>query len=212
MRAIVILHVVQWTLLAGLVLITLALARQIGLLHRRLPPAGAREIENQGPRVGAQAPSFDSVALDGRVVGVPHPSLDTLIVFVTTTCSVCHELMPGVDTVARGEKQIGQAVIVSLDDRAKTERWAAEHEMTLPIVASRELGVLFQVGTTPYAFVIDRAGYVRSGGLVNHLEHLESLVDSAAAASRNGARSGHHELHLMDHAATDGGRVVDGGS
>jgi methylamine dehydrogenase accessory protein MauD len=45
-----------------------------------------------------------------------------------------------------------------------------------PYIVSLELGMKFEVGKLPYAVLIDSEGVLRSKGLVNSREHLESLV------------------------------------
>ena len=46
---------VLWLVVAGLAIAVLALARQIGILHQRLPQAGALKL-GTGPVVGEAAP------------------------------------------------------------------------------------------------------------------------------------------------------------
>ena len=47
-----------------------------------------------------------------------------------------------------------------------------------PYIVSLELGMKFEVSKLPYAVLIDEQGVLRSKGLVNSREHLESLVES----------------------------------
>ena len=44
--------VVQWILLVVLAVVVIALARQVGMLHLRLGPRGALEIDDEGPMLG----------------------------------------------------------------------------------------------------------------------------------------------------------------
>jgi methylamine dehydrogenase accessory protein MauD len=47
-----------------------------------------------------------------------------------------------------------------------------------PYILSSELGMKYGAGKLPYAALIDGDGVLRSRGLVNSREHLESLVES----------------------------------
>lgn len=48
----------------------------------------------------------------------------------------------------------------------------------LPCVVSPVLGMTWQVPRVPYAVLLDAAGTIRSKGLVNNREHLESLLEA----------------------------------
>src|SRR5437867_3169983 len=54
----------------------------------------------------------------------------------------------------------------------------AERLEAFPYVLSPALGITYQVGKLPYAVLLDASGVVRSGGLVNTREHLESLFEA----------------------------------
>jgi methylamine dehydrogenase accessory protein MauD len=45
-------------------------------------------------------------------------------------------------------------------------------------VVSRDLGISYRVSKLPYAYLIDEAGILRTGGLVNSREHLESIFNA----------------------------------
>jgi methylamine dehydrogenase accessory protein MauD len=47
-----------------------------------------------------------------------------------------------------------------------------------PYIVSLELGMKFEVGKLPFAVLVGADGVLRSKGLVNNREHLESLVES----------------------------------
>ena len=47
-----------------------------------------------------------------------------------------------------------------------------------PYILSASLGMTYQVGKLPFAVLIDGEGILRSKGLVNSREHLESLFEA----------------------------------
>ena len=47
-----------------------------------------------------------------------------------------------------------------------------------PYFVSESLGIYYQVSKLPFAVLIDGDGILRSKGLVNTREHLESLIES----------------------------------
>lgn len=162
----------------ALVIAVFALARQIGILHTRLAPAGAL-MTDTGPEVGQPAPKLSMQDIDGRPVTIGGASTAaTLILFTSPTCPVCKQLVPMAKAMAGDEKL---ALVFASDGGEPTRHEDYVKDMGLeghPYVVSLELGMKFEVGKLPYAVLIDEAGVLRSKGLVNSREHLESLVES----------------------------------
>ena len=177
--ALLISQILQWLVLGVLVVITLALARQIGLLNRRLPPPPARPM-NQGPQINGLAPVVSTTdVIGGGEVRIPvGDGRRTLLVFITPRCQVCESLLPSVLTVARSERRSIQTILVSMTSEKTTAAYVQKHGIDIPVVASEDVGELFDVSATPYALLIDEGGVLRSSALVNHLEHLESVIDT----------------------------------
>jgi methylamine dehydrogenase accessory protein MauD len=94
---------VQWVFIIGLSLGFLALARQVGVLHRRLGPAGAL-MTSGALKVGSKVPEIDvkTVSEKQLTVGVPRADgKSTLIAFVAPDCPVCTRLIPVYKHIAR---------------------------------------------------------------------------------------------------------------
>jgi methylamine dehydrogenase accessory protein MauD len=70
--ALVVSNVLLWIALVVLAGVVVALARQIGVLHERVAPAGALLLGG-GPRVGEAAPAFAGRDLFDRVVRIGGP-------------------------------------------------------------------------------------------------------------------------------------------
>ena len=161
-----------------LVLAMFALARQIGVLHTRLAPAGAL-MTTAGPKVGGLAPLLSVPDLDGSSVEFGGSrNLPQLLLFVSPTCPVCKELVPTAKSMAKSEKL---SLVFGSDGGAVQKHSDYVRNMGIeeyPYVVSLELGMKFEVSKLPYAVLIDEKGVLRSKGLVNSREHLESLVES----------------------------------
>ncbi|MEC7550692.1 MAG: methylamine dehydrogenase accessory protein MauD [Pseudomonadota bacterium] len=161
-----------------LVIAVFALARQIGVLHTRLAPAGAL-MTTAGPKVGEPAPLLSIPDLNGTPLELGGTrKLPQLLLFVSPTCPVCQELVPTAKSMARSEK----LSLVFGSDGGEVQKHADYvSKMNIedyPYVVSLELGMKFEVSKLPYAVLIDEQGVLRSKGLVNSREHLESLVES----------------------------------
>jgi methylamine dehydrogenase accessory protein MauD len=171
-----------WLLVVVLGLVVLALTRQVGVLHERLAPVGALASQ-RGPEVGEAAPELALADLAGGVVrigGVNEASERTLLFFLSPTCPVCETLLPTLRRAAREEPNV-RVVFASDGEPAEHVAFARERGLDpASYVVSMELGVRFQVAKLPYAVLIDDEGIVRSKGIVNTREHIDSLFEAHA--------------------------------
>jgi len=164
--------------LTALIVVVLALARQIGILHTRLAPAGAL-MNTTGPEIGSAAPQVAAQDIDGNPIALGGPGVQPLLLlFVSPSCPVCKELVPVAQSLARREK----LRLVFASDGGEADRHRAYIERMnindYPYVISAEVGLRFAADKLPYAALVDREGVLRSRGLVNSREHLESLVEA----------------------------------
>jgi len=177
--ALVVSNLVLWVIVLALAAVVVALTRQIGLLHDRVAPVGAL-VGGETPRVGEAAPAMELAGIDGaplRVGGVDAEGRDTLLVFVSPTCPVCKELLPGMRSLAARAGPGLRLVFASDGPREEHAAFVERHGLA-PYVLSRPLGLAFQVARLPHAVLIDTDGLVRARGLVNSREHLESLFEA----------------------------------
>jgi methylamine dehydrogenase accessory protein MauD len=171
---------VLWIVVLALAAAVAALARQIGVLHERLPPMGAL-LNQEGPAVGQLPPPLRLVASSGQEFQLGTQRAEDrpmLLLFVSGACPVCKRILPWSATFARAENV--DLVLLAESDAAAVE--AHLRELVGPRAAvvgsSSQAAVAFRVGKLPYAVVIDAAGVVAAKGLVNSREHLESLIVS----------------------------------
>jgi len=173
--------VLQWISLIGLGLVVLGLARQIGVLHNRLGPAGALML-SKGVKVGEPSPEFRLQSLEGRdiVLGARDVSgQSTLVMFVAPDCPVCAGLIPTIKSIAKVEAGRTRVIFASDGDPETHRRYRAEKGLEgLPYVLSGQLGMSYSIGKLPYAVLIDQDGIIASQGLVNTREHIESLFEA----------------------------------
>jgi methylamine dehydrogenase accessory protein MauD len=170
-------QILSWVVILGLGLAFLALARQVGVLHVRLAPAGAL-LSGRGPAVGEPAPVLDAVTLDGTPLAIGKPlakGRTQLLLFVSAHCPLCKDLIPIAKNFAKTEKL--DIVFVGDDEVSEQRAMIARLEMGgLPFVNSSLVGRTYHVDRLPHAVLIGEDGTLLSKALVNSREHLESLV------------------------------------
>ena len=182
MDTVVVSNVILWIVVIVLGLVVLALARQVGILHERVAPAGAL-MPTSGPKVGELTEAISIADINGHTVTVGGPSTDhmnTLIMFISPTCPVCKSLVPTAKSLASSERN--RLHLVCASDGDKLERHQAyTKDLNLdkyPYVLSEKLGMSFEVSKLPFAVLIGVDGTLQSKGLVNTREHLESLIEA----------------------------------
>jgi methylamine dehydrogenase accessory protein MauD len=175
-------NIVLWVLVLVLALIVLALARQVGILHERVAPAGALQPV-EGPKVGELTEAMPLKSLDDEPVTIGGRNADglaTFVLFISPTCPVCKSLVPTAKSLARKEASRMRLLFAS-DGDSREQHLAYAKDLGLgdyPYVLSQELGMTYQVSKLPFALLIGADGTLQSKGLVNTREHLESLIEA----------------------------------
>ena len=170
-------QIALWIGLLVLGVVCVALARQIGVLHQRIAPAGALSLR-QPLKIGDSTPEMALTALDGSTVqiGGVRGGRGQLLLFISPDCKICDALLPAVRS-AQGAERMWLDIVLASDGQSDrhAEFVLEKHLSKFPYVVSEHLGRSYGVAKLPYAVLIDEAGKLSSTGLVNTREHLESL-------------------------------------
>jgi methylamine dehydrogenase accessory protein MauD len=180
MTALVVSNVILWITVLGLLIVIMALVRQIGVLHERIAPVGALMLA-KGLEVGGPAPQITVTDLGGEslTIGARSDSKTTLLIFLSPTCPVCKTLLPLLKASRKSERSWLEIVLASDGDILEQRAFVQREGLTeFRYVVSAALGISYQVGRLPYAVLIDSAGKLSARGLINSREHLESLFEA----------------------------------
>ena len=166
-----------WGVVILLSLTVLALARQVGVLHERVAPAGAL-INGAGPGVGEQSPRLEVHAMGGNAITVGAALAKgraMLMLFVSQTCPICKKLIPIAIDFAKSERL--DVLFVGDADAAEQNKLVTQFGIDPHrFVNGPEIGMAYRVDKLPYAVLLDDEGVISAKGLVNSREHLESLI------------------------------------
>ncbi len=174
-------QLVLWIAVIVLAAVCVALARQVGVLHERIAPAGALMLPQQIVAVGEPAPRFTLTSLAGATVevgGAPG-GRSQLLFFLAPDCPICKSLLPALKTSAQSER--GWLDVVLASDGAGEDHRAfvrASGLEAFDYVVSEPLGRGFGVSKLPHGVLIDEQGRIAAMGLINSREHLESLFEA----------------------------------
>ncbi len=173
-------NVVLWIGFVLMILVNLALSRQIGILYERVAPAGALML-NSVLKVGDAAPELSVPALDGQMVeiGKQGSAFSQLIFFVSPDCPVCSSLIPAIRSAAKSEASWLRLVLASDGDNQDHAGYVRDKALEeYPYVVSEVLGRSCGVSKLPFAVLVDESGRVAALGMVNSREHLDSLFEA----------------------------------
>ncbi len=173
-------QILLWIAVIVLGALVAALARQVGILHERIAPAGALTL-HQKINIGESVKPMVLTALGGEAVtiGGMRDGRSQLVFFVSPDCPVCKSLLPVFKSASRAERDWLDTVLASDGDEAGQRQMIMEQGLAgHPFVLSEALGRSFGVSKLPYAVLIDEGGNVASLGLINSREHFESLFEA----------------------------------
>ena len=136
---------------AALAALAFALAREVAVLRLRVAPAGALELDGEGPPLGVESPLIERF---------PPLSSDVLAiaVFASPGCRLCSELDPAVQVLAGHPA----TEVVVLDEEQDALAWETAG-----------------VPGSPYAVAMTSSGTVLAKGTFNTPEQLESVPATA---------------------------------
>lgn len=173
-------QILLWVAVIVLAVMVAALARQVGILHERIAPAGALTL-HQNVTVGEVPTALELRTEQGGsiTIGGKRGGRSQLVFFAAPDCPVCKSLLPVLRGSARAEADWLEVVLAGDGDAAQYRAMAAAHGVEdLPLVLSEALGRSFGVSKLPYAVLLDETGRLASLGLINSREHLESLFEA----------------------------------
>lgn len=164
-----------WILVLLETIVVVVVVRQIGIMHLRFGGRGAMAL-SAGPPIGGRAPSFAGRDTTGKLIESPwQMGRSSLLVFVSPGCGACLEVIPSIRAIRRADRRRTDIVLISSESGDSSEDYA--RKSLCPVIVGADLIAAYSVDATPYAIAIDGEGVVRAKGIVNQIEHLESLLD-----------------------------------
>lgn len=172
----------RWVLPAAGVLIGLALGLvyffgipakdENGLL---LQPARGSGTPLAGPFVGAQAPDFTSVTVDGERISLKDFQGQIVVLnFWATWCLPCREEMPALEARYEKYKHLGFVILaIDFDEPSEVVRsFRDEFGLTFPVLLDpgAEIQKLYRVRGYPTSYFVDRDGTIQ-------VQHIGVMIE-----------------------------------
>jgi len=189
--ALTISNLVLWVLQIATIVVVVGLARQVGVLHLRVKPLSAGQIED-GPPIGARLELPPVVSLRGEQMPVVMPGYLSLVTFASPGCSACGPTMEAVQRLRPVER--GVRFVVAVDgDQTQGLKYASRYGLA-DVVGSGSLRTM-SCASRPFTVVVSDEGTVLATGVPNTLEQLEMLLANA----RHGYASGDDSDETVQH-------------
>lgn len=165
-----------WTLSILNLALNLLLLRQFGIVYL----GTAEGVSRDGLKLGAEAPRFATIADDGtEVTFQPTSNAWQLLVFGSASCSVCRSLIPHLNHFVRQSNGV-KVTYLSQSSLGDTREFKESTRPEVPVFSvPSSVGDQYQVRVTPFAFLIDPEGRIRSKGILNTGDHIMSMLRRA---------------------------------
>lgn len=173
--AFVVSYLVLWLVLAIVVIASLAIVRELALIRVRLGPEPGALATTDGPKIGSIAPPLEGAFLDRGVMTIR--AGPALIIWVSPGCRACLELLSQLARFVRSARIPVYVVCQGTEEQTRT--LLKTYEVTVPVLvdADRKVEETFAIRLTPFAVAMDSDWTVRTKGVVNNDDQLESLAN-----------------------------------
>jgi methylamine dehydrogenase accessory protein MauD len=177
-------QIALWIVVATQTLLILGLMREVGLIQLRVGPSQAGGMADQGLPAGTQVPEISARRADGSFVTVGgEPGRPQLLVFVSPSCGICHEMITPVRVLAQAERNLDVLAVCGATTYECMD-FFKQKVKDFTLVADPENAVkrAFKISGSPFGLLLDRNGVVCGSGIVNNLPQLEYLLRSLTNA------------------------------
>jgi methylamine dehydrogenase accessory protein MauD len=198
-------YIALWIIVALQGVAIFLLLRQLGIMYL----GTAQGVARDGIAPGTKAPDFALPSLvqtgDGPTVSLSdYRGKPLVLIFGSSNCNPCRALVPELNEFAAELRDSLNVLFLCRGSESEARAFAEQTAITVPVAAhpDDDLPDKYKARVTPFAFIIDGEGVVRSKGLANNRLHLDALWDQArkhtAEESRKASKNGKHE-HTHEH-------------
>jgi methylamine dehydrogenase accessory protein MauD len=201
-------NVVLLVAVVGLAFLVLGVLRALGLVNWRLDQlelTRPSRLGREGLKPGRRAPDFTLVGVDGQERSLHgFVGRKLLLVFTQSGCGPCLDIAPELNRLH--DTGAYQVLVVNNGNAESTREWAAETKARFPVLAQEKLSVSkrYEAFATPFAFLIDEQGIVRSKGIAGSRQYLGYVLSGAGQQTRHDDVETDREKPDADESERDG--------
>jgi methylamine dehydrogenase accessory protein MauD len=179
--ALLISSVLLWLTLLFVAFVLLGSLRSMDVLRwqmQQLQATTPSRMGRNGLRPGKKAPDFKLPCAVGPEMALSDfAGRKVFLVFVQTGCGPCGAVVPDLNRMYRDGKFA--LLVVNNGEPDKVREWVGKVNAEFPVLIQDRLAVSkkYEVLATPFAFLIDEKGIIRSKGIVNSKQQIEFVLD-----------------------------------
>jgi methylamine dehydrogenase accessory protein MauD len=183
-------YVVLWIGVLFLAFLLLGTLRSLGLLRWRLEQLEATtpsRLGRRGLRLGKKAPDFSLPSVSGGEIALhDFGGRQVLLVFTQAGCAPCQQIVPELNRLHESREH--QVLVVNNSGPDVTRKWVSDVNARFPVVMQEGLTLSrrYEVFATPFAFLIDENGVIRSKGIINNRQHIGFVLSGSRDAAEDG--------------------------
>ncbi len=177
-------YAVLWLVVGALTFLLLGTLRAHSILSWKLEElemTTPNRVGRTGLKPGTPAPDFTLPKVGGGEASLrDFAGRPLLLVFVQAGCGPCHAMAPVLNEMAR-KGSAPQVVVINNAEPQIAREWAEDVKAEFPVLVQEKWRVSrsFEVYATPFAFLIDAGGVVRSAGICGSQQHLGYVLSGA---------------------------------
>jgi methylamine dehydrogenase accessory protein MauD len=177
-----------WVVVLFLGFLLLGTLRALGLLRWRLEQLEATtpsRLGRSGLRPGKKAPDFTLPSAAGPEVSLQDfAGRKVLLVFTQSGCGPCQAIVPELNRLG-AEVQV---LAVNNGDAAAARQGVDVARPRFPVLLQKQFNVSrqYEVFATPFAFLIDERGVIRSKGIIHNKQQIGFVLSGAGDRATNG--------------------------
>ena len=159
-------YIVLWVIVLTLILLVILLYRQLGIMYL----GSAEGVSRDGITPGSKAPDFSLTDQYGTVQRLSdYRGRPAVLLFGSPHCSPCRILLPQLHDWAKSHPEVG-VIWLNAASEEESLKMVSDTGATLPVAPytpEENLMDKYRVRVTPFMFLVDESGIVRTKGLVN---------------------------------------------
>jgi methylamine dehydrogenase accessory protein MauD len=173
--------VLLWLGLLFLGFLLLGVLRSMDVLRwqmEQLQATTPSRMGRNGLKPGKKAPEFKLATVAGSKIALSDfAGRKVLLVFVQTGCGPCSAVVPNLNRMYHEGKYA--LLVINNAKLDKAREWVDQVKAEFPVLIQDHWAVSkkYEVLATPFAFLIDEKGIIRSKGIVNSEKHIDFVLE-----------------------------------
>ncbi len=140
------------------------------------------KVGRNGLKPGKKAPDFTLRDVDGREVSLRDSAgRRVFLVFMQAGCGPCNYIVPELNRLSPARDGV-EVLVINRGDPERNREWSRAKGIRFSVLSQTgiEVSRAYEAYATPFGFVIDERGVIRSSGIVNSKQAIGYVLEEAS--------------------------------